>query len=528
MPHQISTAVSVAFQRLRSYSVGCFQIDTRTLAVFRILVGSLILADLLLRSRNFTFFYAEDGVVPRSLALQRTSDEVFSFYYVSTEPAVTAALFVVQALIALQLVVGYRTRIATILSFLFVVSLDFRNPFVLSYADTLFRLLLFWAIFLPLGERWSIDAIHANREPRSAVVNAATAMILLQMVYMYVVNWHHKRQSDLWTSGEATPLIMGLDNTTFLLGDLTREFPTLLQYGGLKWYYMLMFAWLLVLLRGRARMLFVALFLGGHATFAITVRIGAFPYVALAGLLLFLQAQFWDDLSTLGKRLGVSPSRLRPDPHDIERLGRLFPTIHWGIEADRVRAWLYNLILVVVVLSTVTLAVSPFAPMNDVVSEETEDRIDEVASVGGVSQPEWSVFAPHPRTTDRYYVFLAETEDGDRYDVYNDREFTYDRPHDELQKQYGTYRERFYMTSVQSSNVVASHLADHICAEWEEERQTNLTHINMYEVTERVTLETIDDPSERSREAERFYEHGCGDNPPAVLDEDEINLTGES
>lgn len=41
-------------------------------------------------------------------------------------------LFVVRALIALQLIVDYRTRIAMILSFFFVISLDHHDPLVLT------------------------------------------------------------------------------------------------------------------------------------------------------------------------------------------------------------------------------------------------------------------------------------------------------------------------------------------------------------------------------------------------------------
>ena len=193
------------------------RIDTRSLAVFRIACGLLVIADVLLRSRNFTFFYTESGVVPQSVAMALSAENAFSVYHVTTDPTLIAALFVVTALVALQLVVGYRTWLVTVLTFLLVVSLDHHNPLVLSYADVLFRLLLFWAIFLPLGERWSIDALRTDSSPRTGVASIASGAILAQIVYMYVANGYHKTESALWTGGEATPLIMGLDNTTFLL-----------------------------------------------------------------------------------------------------------------------------------------------------------------------------------------------------------------------------------------------------------------------------------------------------------------------
>ena len=508
---------------------GFVAIDTRSLAAFRISVGLLIVADVLLRSRNFTFFYTEEGVVPQAVAQELSADGAVSIFYYTTDSSVIALLFLLHALIAVQLIVGYKTRLATVLSFLFVVSLDHHNPLVLSYADTLFRLLLFWAIFLPLGERWSIDAVHADGRPRARIASLASAAILVQIVYMYVLNGYHKRESALWTGGEATPLIMGLDDTTFLLGEFTRNVPTLLQYGGLTWYYMLLFAWLLLLLRGRARTLLVAMFVGGHASFALTVRIGAFPYVAIAGLLLFLQSQFWEDLTALRRHGSIGRLRAGSLRSTLIRLGEALPRLRFGIgpetraslaRAGRVVSTVAVAIAVVSILVIPALGHLPVA--NSLEDDEgPAERIDDTASKLGVSQPVWTVFAPHPRTSDSYYVFPAVTENGEHVDAYNGRSLTYERPYDELQRQYDTYRERFYMSSVRRggpNDVVSETLADYLCSTWEDEHGETLTHLNMYTVVEDVTLETIDDPEDRDRDVRRFYTHGCGDNEPKEID----------
>jgi len=496
-------------------------IDTRALAAFRILAASLIVADVVLRARNFTFFYTEEGVVPQSVATAMTADNAFSIYYYTTDSTVIAAFFLLTALVGLQLLVGYRTRLATIVAFLLVVSLDHHNPLVLSYADVLFRLLLFWGIFLPLGERWSIDALQADRKPRATVTSLASGAILSQMIFMYVLNGYHKTESGLWTGGEATPLILGLDNTTFLLGEFMRNVPTLLQFGGLTWYYILLFSPLLLVFRGRTRTLFVALFLGGHATFAVTVRIGAFPYVAIAGLILFLPPSFWDDLEGLVRAGPLARLEAYRDP--LERAGSRFPAFSYDRPTvDRIRTGVYTVALIVAVGSVLVVPALGHLPVAGFVDDDggPEDRIDDRAEALSLTQPSWAVFAPHPRTTDRYYVFPAETEGGETVDAYNGRELTYERPYDELQKQFGTYRERFYMNDVRRGgpgDVVSESLAEHLCESWGDEA-TTLTHLNMYVVSEDVTLETIDDPDERDRDVRRFYEHGCGDNQPTAID----------
>ena len=532
-------------------------IDTRALAAFRIACGLLILADLVLRSRNFTFFYTEDGVVPRSLARELSPDYAVSVYYLTTDTTVIAGLFVLQGLFAVALIVGYRTGLATILSFLFVVSLDYHNPLVLSYADVLFRLLLFWAIFLPLGERWSVDAVHATRkssssvagghaqrssidagdEPRETVTTVASAAILLQLITMYVVNGVHKLQSDLWLSGRAAPKVLGLDEMTYLLGDVVREFPLALQVGGLVWLAALLASPLLLVLSGRTRWPLVGVLMTGHLSFALTVRIGAFAYVALAGLLLFVQEPFWRDAARLLRRVGFDTPSYAGLRHRGIRLAGWFPDVRLDSpRLTRARRVAYTTTLAVVVVTTlavgvvlaanVTILMDEGTDREEVYFETLEDGtgVSQVATVAdalGIKQPTWTVFAPEPRTTDRYYVFPALTESGETYDVYADRPLSFERPTDQLQTQHDTYRERFYMNSVRRGGYrtdTAALLAEHLCSTWQTDDGDRLTHVNMYVVEESVTWETIDAPADRDQEIDRFYRHGCGAHEPREID----------
>lgn len=518
---------SALLARVWANARDCVRIDTRSLAVFRVLFGLLLLADVLLRSRNFSFYYTDDGVMPQSLAMEMTPDNAFSVFFFTSDPTLIAGLFVLQALVAIPLILGYKTRLVTITAFLFVISTDYHNPTVTSYADVLYRLLLFWAIFLPLGERWSIDAVHRDRAPRPSVSSVASLLILGQMVYMYFLNGYHKTQEELWHTGEAAPKVLGLDDMTFLLGEYVREFPMMLQLGGLAWFYMLLLSPLLILLVGRSRMVLVGMFLIGHFSFAITVRIGAFAFVAMAALVLFLQAQFWDDGTRVLEWLGLDHHRVRL----LERLSRLervataVPRL--GIDDERYRAaksGVYTVGLALVVVAMILVVLVTHTPVGDFGPAATAaDEADETMAMVNVDQPPWTVFAPTPRTTDRYYVFPAETAEGDRIDVYNERPLTYDRPGQELQLQYDTYRERFYMNSVRRSasddreNGPHVELAEYYCTTWAEEHDVELERVNMYMVSEDVTMETITSPEDRETWTRHLYNHGCGDTEPGEI-----------
>lgn len=129
------------------------EIDTRSLAVFRITLGLLIVADVLSRLRNFEYFYADSGVVSRDLVLAVIPNQAFSVSPLSTDPAETAALFALSFVVSVLLAIGYRTRFVAVVALLPVASLQYRNIFVLSYPDRLVSLLLFWGLFIPVGER---------------------------------------------------------------------------------------------------------------------------------------------------------------------------------------------------------------------------------------------------------------------------------------------------------------------------------------------------------------------------------------
>ena len=529
---------------------GRVRIDTRSLALFRMALGLLIVADVLLRSRNLEFFYTDSGAVPASLAVAVEPVAAYSPYAVVTSATGVAALFALTGLVGVALALGYYTRPVTVLALLLVVSLDARNPFVFSFADVLFATLLALAVFLPLGERWSVDAVAADRPRRRSVSGVASALILTQMVIMYVVNGYHKTTSELWRSGEAAVLILGIDEVTHLFGDALRAAPELLQLGGLVWLAMLCTAWLLLVLRGRLRHLLVAAFATAHVAMALTVRVGAFSFVCLTGLLLFCQSSAWDDAERLSGRVRRSidrrtagrsrtrsgspePGRWVPDAGAVRsRLvaaaGRIprpvsaLPSRGSAAVRRRLPASLVSHAGAVVLVATVATALVVAGGLSAVGVLDEETPVDEVetAASGLVAfQSDWSIFAPNPRTSDRYYVFPARTERGDLIDAHADRPLSFERPHDRLNRQHATYRERFYTSSLRGDDgaLVAEHLGTYLCATYRTADGDSITHVEFYVVEEPITRATIDDPESRERSVSLLHRHGCGDAEPIEI-----------
>ena len=146
-------------KKISEYICENYKVDLRALALMRIGIGLVLLSDLIIRATSLTAHYTQDGILPVSLLLEFDAKPLrWSFHYLNDSFAYQAALFILNGIIALLLVIGYRTRLITFLAWIFLVSLQNRNPFIQQSGDDLLRLILFWALFMPWGNFYSWDS----------------------------------------------------------------------------------------------------------------------------------------------------------------------------------------------------------------------------------------------------------------------------------------------------------------------------------------------------------------------------------
>ncbi|KAK5579228.1 hypothetical protein RB653_008908 [Dictyostelium firmibasis] len=133
-----------------------FYLDYRSLALYRIVFSTFLLVDLLLRCQHFTEHYTDEGVYPRSSSIQ---EERYSLHQLSGSFAFAVLIFLIHGCIYLSMFVGYKTRLSTLLSFVFLCSIQNRNHYLIDGSDDYSRILLFYTIFLPTNKFFSIDSI---------------------------------------------------------------------------------------------------------------------------------------------------------------------------------------------------------------------------------------------------------------------------------------------------------------------------------------------------------------------------------
>lgn len=464
---------------LRTALERCVGIDARALAAFRVAVGAILLADLAYRTRSLTAFYTDAGVLPReaNAAVYPTLSQ-FSIHSLSGSASVQWLLFAIAALFAILLVVGYRTRFAAVGSWLLLASLQFRNYLVLNGGDTVLLVALFVALFLPLGRRWSLDALagRPDASPRGAtqdtkprdgttdvwsrdgttgrtrIVGFGSAALLTQILFVYATNAVYKLRSDAWTAGTAMPTIYRVDRFTVLLGDHLAESITLLEALNYGWVALLTLSPLLVLTTSWRRTALVGAFATAHVGMFLTLDLGFFPHAMLACLLLFLPSPVWTRIEATLQPVATRLSARLRDPTD--RLPR-GPTLPATLQAGVAR---------VVPIATATILVVGALWQGVALgyaSAPSEAPVDP-------AEHNWKLFAPHPPASDGWFVVTGTLADDTTVDLYPHAD-TLDGPPPDTAATYPSTRWRKYLAEVRGDATVRRYFAAYLCR-WGEDR----------------------------------------------------------
>jgi predicted DCC family thiol-disulfide oxidoreductase YuxK len=194
--------------------------DPRTLALGRIGLGLVLLGDLLRRVPWLRDLYSNAGVIPNHTVLWRPPfPRIFSLFFMSSLPEESALWFLVCFLCFFCFLVGYRTRLFHVLSFVMMTSLHNRVLQAENWGGVAMAVLMLWTAFLPLGRRFSVDAVLASLRARPdetpeelaagvpppddrPAASLAVLGLLLQLAVIYWFNFVHK-SGPTWRDGTA-------------------------------------------------------------------------------------------------------------------------------------------------------------------------------------------------------------------------------------------------------------------------------------------------------------------------------------
>jgi hypothetical protein len=334
-----------------SFWVG--DVDPRPLALFRILFGLTLLHDLANLTVDLRAFLTDEGMLPRGL---QVAPRAWSLFHLVGSPFAVGVLFALGCCAVAAFTVGYYTRLATLLSFLFITSVHTRNLYVTDGGDDLVRNLLFLSLFADLGACFSLDTRVGRRKPAAAPA-MGLRFLQLHVALLYFcaarlkfrAGWltHNVIYQCLQLEGFVRPpgaWLSALPSMCFALGVLTV---------GLEWSFaFLAFSPFRIPL---SRALAVAAGLAVQVGILATMRVGVFTEAMIAVMVLFTQPEWLDRASSWLSGQGRVGAALFEGPPWVS--SSLTPP--FGPSVSRVPA-LRAIVLVGLSLHFIPLAWGPF------------------------------------------------------------------------------------------------------------------------------------------------------------------------
>ena len=466
-----------------------FGIDPRALAAFRIGAALTILLDLFYRSRDLTAFYTDAGVMPRLARIELYEvDDAFAFadmwslHMMSGQFWGQLILLLIAAIFAVGLLVGYRTKLTSIVTWVLLVSLDSRNPMVLNSGDTLLRCQMFWVLFLPLGERWSVDRFLSGKgASHRVVVSSASAALMLQLAMMYFFSALFKTHAVWLTERSAVYYALNCEAYMTSVGVWLQTMPSGVLEALTIATYLLEFVGPLIIFlpfwTSKIRTGVVITFWLFHAGLAVAMTIGFFPAICMVCWIVFLPPSFWDRLETwLHRATGARETVSADDTH---------PTRWQQVCRITLNGLVGALLLYVVVWNIREL---DFESLEPKVLPREYNRLARALAL----DQNWAMFSPVPRTEDGWLVMRGELRDGSEVNLWEfDAPLPWQKP--ELVSQtYHSQRWRKYLDNLTTEPYALHrmHFANWLASRWNDKfaRDDESREVVRVEIIQRLEI----------------------------------------
>ena len=452
-------------------------LDLRSLALFRIGIALVILYDLSDRIQDLPDHYTDAGVIPVATLLSIYGSRVYaSLHVLASGSLITEVLvFGLHALVAVALLLGYRTRLATALCWYLSLSLQVRvAPFFRMGGDSYVGCMLLFGIFLPLGAYWSWDRRKGRIRAQDGdwVISVATLAFILQVCSLYwLTGW--QKTGDSWLEGRAvwymanlkvfaSPLAPWLAEQQWAIAPLT--------YTSLfieKWWTLLVFV---PRFTAVSRMICIVTYFLLHFGMGLFLFLGPYPIMSMVGWLPLLPARFWDRwLPSATRALGLGKS-VKPAGREASSMSST-PSVSlsgsWGPGFVGLLAKLIPglLIFYVLVYSAGTMRVFGFA------ETDLPDVVYRAGRAIGLNNS-WGMMAPNPGDLNWWLVVDGQLASGAHADPFVNRVVSYEEPEDVL-KDMRSWRWRLNLAQLVSSEhgslrraVRWQAFGDYLCRGW--------------------------------------------------------------
>ena len=216
-----------------------FEVDTRALGIYRILLGWLCFWDIFRRWDFINIFYTDFGI--KTQFAKSSSFSIFN--YLGNDATLVYIVFIIGILFSIFLMIGFKTKFSHFIITIIIISIHVSVTKVGNSGDMFMNCILIWTLFLPLGKSISIDSLilslknhkennldelndrtHGINRPIQIYSLAYFAM-LFQISAIYFFTALDKHGHD-WMYGKAFYKMLQLDGFITTIGHSIRDYIT--------------------------------------------------------------------------------------------------------------------------------------------------------------------------------------------------------------------------------------------------------------------------------------------------------------
>jgi predicted DCC family thiol-disulfide oxidoreductase YuxK len=180
-----------------------------TLGLFRVFYGLLLLSYAILISSDLLTWYGDRGVLPLHLSKATPGGTGLNLlHYLPNTDLAVRSFFGLLIASAVCVTFGFKTRVASVLAYLTLVSFHHRNMMLLHSGDFFLRIVSFWMMFADSGRAFSLDRLirlARGKEPAAVALVRPWPMRMIQlqvcMLYFDAFLWNIR--GDTWVNGVA-------------------------------------------------------------------------------------------------------------------------------------------------------------------------------------------------------------------------------------------------------------------------------------------------------------------------------------
>ena len=465
--------------QINRYLGNPFILDLRSLAIFRIGLGLTALTSILYRWPDLFAFYSDSGILPRTEAMTRINDYSYSILFASGNTTIITIIFLLGAVVAFALMVGYKTKYAHVATWIFMISLYNRNTLINDNGDLLLNLALFIGMFLPLDQVFSVDS-WGRKLKNYDYSSGITMLLIVQIAIVYGFSVLYKYGEYWHIGGDALYYALHLDQFRTVIGDALLRFPKQIL-GVLTGFVVIIeiiapFILFLPLFPKIMKLIASILLVMLNIGIATNLEIGVFPLINTFLAIALLPDIYWDlHYQVFGK--------LQRVVHKTFNIVFIPPEIN--TVAGEVRS--STLLNVFGVAATCYLIFANLATLPKV-DYTMPHTVENIVSFLGVRQ-RWNMFSPHPPSSDGWYIITANRHDGSVIDVITREDPTTEKTI-KTKDRYGSAKwVKFFEAASHSRGVYLENYAKYTCLRWFNDNYEKLKSIDITYVSESPSMD---------------------------------------